>query len=156
MKRIILTLCLALFPLQAGAERWDNQDEYLEWLKEYGALDIYAHNLLQASPGTPEKLEYAEALLEMGDPGQALEVLGRIEAQDRDDYKGRLLFLQSRSHRQKEDFDQAVLHAVQSSDYLGKDRTAELMHQEQGLSFLWQAVWKRWYFSSLSVDDISQ
>lgn len=157
MKRIILTVCLALmFPLQAGAERWDNQDEYLEWLKEYGALDIYAHNLLQASPGTPEKLEYAEALLEMGDPDQALEVLQKIDIQDRDDYKGRVLFLQSRSYRQKEDFDKAVLHAVQSADYQGKDRTAELMRREQGLSFLWQGVWKRWYFSSLSVDDISQ
>ena len=156
MKRIFFILCLALFPLQAGADRWDNQDEYLEWLKDYGALDIYAHNLLQASPGTPEKLEYAEALLEMGDPGQALEVLGRIEVQDRDDYKGRVLFLQSRSQRQKEDFDQAVLYAVQSADYLGKESTAELMRQEQGLSFLWQGVWKRWYFSSLSVDDISQ
>ncbi len=138
------------------SSQFEEQDSYHEWLRQYGAMDVYALSVREREAGPRGQMDYADALISLGNPQSALAVLGRIDTGNDPLLEGQKHWIRHRALRQLGDFDQSVLAVIESSSYLGTDGTSGLMKNESGLNMLWSNVWKRWFFQSLSPELINE
>ncbi len=152
---VLLFLSAFLMSSPAWSTEPDNNNSYHEWLKRYGALDVYAMSLKQREAGPEGQMEYAEALISMSNPEAAIAVLRVIETRDSPGLEGKKHWLIHRALRQLGEFDQSVLAVIETSGFLGIRDTSLLMSKEPGLAGLWANVWKRWFFQTLSADQIN-
>ncbi len=151
---IFVFLLLFFAPSPSWSSEVDNQASYHEWLKRYGAMDVYAMSVREREAGVTGQLDYAEALISLGNPEGAVSVLRSIETKGDPRLEGEKHWLIHRALRQLGEFDQSCLAVVETSGFLGTEKTSELMTREPGLDKLWINVWKRWFFHSLSPDHI--
>ncbi|WP_028574454.1 tetratricopeptide repeat protein [Desulfonatronovibrio hydrogenovorans] len=154
---IILFFSLLLFfPSQALALDPGNRDSYHEWLKRYGAMDIYAMNLREQDPSPQARLDYANALVSLGNAQEALTVLNSLETMDSPQVQGKSHWIRHRALRQLGEFERSILSVVEAAGLLGFQETVQLMSQEPDLEKLWNNVWKRWYFQTLRPDMVHE
>lgn len=146
----LFLLLLLVFPVHGS--QIENQDSYHQWLKDYGAMDIYAISVKERESGPDGQLEYAEALISMGDAETAVSVLRSIDIKQSPELEGKVHWLMHRALRQLENFDESILAVLEASKHLGSETTARLMKNEPGLRTLWSNVWKKWYFLTLTPE----
>lgn len=160
MRQFIFVFFLFIFlissALSASGSELENQESFHEWLKQYGAMDVYAKSIKERETGSQAQLDYAEALISLNNPREAIAALNNIKAQNDPRIQGRKFWIKQKALRKLEQFDQAVLAVIESSGFLGMEKTAQLMKAEPGLDTLWSNVWKRWFFNTLSVDQINE
>ncbi len=153
----ILSLFFSLpAPAPASASDARGQDSYHEWLKRYGALDIYAMRVKDDEAGPAGQLDYADALISLDNPEEALSFLRTVRTGDVPELEGRKHWIRHRALRKLGRFDEAVLAVIETSGYLGAEETSRLMNNEPGLDILWSNVWKTWFFYSLSPEFIKE
>ncbi|MFP4128465.1 MAG: tetratricopeptide repeat protein [Desulfonatronovibrio sp.] len=153
---VFFVFCLLVSTSSAAlCSELENQESFHEWLRQYGAMDVYAKSIKKRQSGPQAQLDYAEALISLKDPGQALTALNSIEDHQDPMVEGRKFWIKHKALRQMEQFDQAVLAVIESSGFLGMEKTAQLMKEEPDLDTLWSNVWKRWFFNTLSIDQIN-
>lgn len=151
IKILLFQLVFILFLVSpVHGSQFENQDSYHQWLRDYGAMDIYAMSIKEREAGPLGQLEYAEALISMGDSKTAVSVLRSIDISQSPELEGKVHWLMHRALRQLENFDQSILAVLESSKHLGSEATAQLMKKEPGLRALWNNVWKKWYFQTLT------
>jgi hypothetical protein len=158
MRIRIIVFCLLLIFISltpAWSSQPDNQDAYHEWLKSYGAMDIYAMSLKEREAGPAGQLDYAQALISLGNPETAISVLKGIETKSDPQLEGMKHWTIHRALRQLGEFDQSVLAVIEASGSLGIQGTSMLMSGEPGLDILWSSIWKRWFFQTLNADQIN-
>ncbi|MFN2343212.1 MAG: tetratricopeptide repeat protein, partial [Desulfonatronovibrio sp.] len=144
----LVFLLFLSFPVHGS--QIENQDSYHQWLRDYGAMDIYAMSVKERESGPDGQLEYAEALISMGNPETAVSVLRSIDVSQSPELEGKVHWVMHRALRQLENFDQSILAVLEASKYLRSETIAELMKNEPGLRTFWSNVWKKWYFQTLT------
>ncbi len=160
MRQFITVLFVFIFlismSLPAFCSELENQESFHEWLKQYGAMDVYAKSIKERVSGPQAQLDYADALISLNNPQEALAALNNIKEVDDPRIKGRKSWIKHKALRQMEQFDESVLAVIEASGFMGMQKTAQLMKAEPGLDTLWSNVWKRWFFNTLSIDRINE
>ena len=162
MRNIIVLFFLAVLlvpfysPSPAPASETGDHDSYHEWLKRYGALDIYAMRVKDDEAGPAGQLDYADVLISLNNSEEALTVLRTVKTEDDPGLEGRKHWIRHRALRKLGRFDESVLAVIETSGHLGIEATSRLMKNEPGLEMLWSNVWKKWFFYSLSPEYIKE
>ncbi|WP_045211320.1 tetratricopeptide repeat protein [Desulfonatronovibrio magnus] len=159
MKNTLTFLILFLFiflPAPGHTSSLDNLESYHEWLRHYGAIDVYAMSIREREAGPAGQIDYADALVSMGNPDAALSILKQVHVDGQDELQGKLEWIRHRALRKLGEFDLTILAVIEASGFLGLDDSAKLMRNEPGLDNLWANVWKRWYFHTLEPSSIPE
>lgn len=157
--RTFIILCLLLIfstSNPAWSSKLEDQEAYHEWLRSYGAMDVYAMSLKEREAGPAGQLDYARAQISLGNPETAISVLRRIDTGNDPALEGMKHWTIHRALRQLGEFDQSVLAVIEASGSLGIQETSRLMKDEPGLEILWTAIWKRWFFQVLNMDKVNE
>ena len=147
-----------LFQLSLVPALADSQQNFQEWLENYGAWDRLEQEIAQEpSQDSPETiLKRAEVYLNLNSPEKALEIIEMTPIFTDTALEARRLWMGGQAQRALGELSKAVLWFTQAGLIMDEAAMRSQFHAEPDLDTIWQDVWLKMYWSYVSNYTLSR